>query len=204
MGTMRIVLSNQALSWNKHWSMGREYWEGFIAPYHVTHSTISLIYGNVKAMVKGIIPCFSRYSLSCDCWSTNNNDLKAICWFIHAFHNGKYRSILLDCHPIKDSSAHSLEISLRRVCDFYGLDSDAYITTDNATSNVSAFSGHRFQCMAHALNSACSHLTSNTRQNTSTYGLTVEERKEVREFFKTVDTVCSIFRTKSAFTDLSD
>ena len=109
----------------------------------------------------------------------------------------------MDCHPIGDSSAHSLEISLRRVCDFYGLDSDAYITTDNATSNVSAFSGHRFRCMAHALNSACSHLTSNTRQNTSTYGLTVEERKEVREFFKTVDTVCSIFRTKSAFTDLS-
>ena len=109
----------------------------------------------------------------------------------------------MDCHPIEDSSAHSLEISLRRVCDFYGLDSDAYITTDNATSNVSAFSGHRFRCMAHALNSACSHLTSNTRQNTSTYGLTVEERKEVREFFKTVDTVCSIFRTKSAFTDLS-
>ena len=204
MGTMRIVLSNHALSWDKHWSMGREYWEGFIAPYRVTQRTVPLIYGNVKAMVRGIIPCFSRYSLSCDCWSTNNNELKAICWFIHAFHNGKYRSILLDCHPIEDSTARSLENSLKRVRDFYQLDEDVYITTDNASSNVSAFGNHRFRCMAHALNTACSHLTSDTRQDTSTYGLKVKERKKVREYFKTVDTVCSVFRTKSSITELTD
>ena len=193
MKSMRVLTANIALSWDKRSENVGLYWNKEIASYYISDSTLPFIYKGVKTMIKALIPLFSGYSLTCDCWSNRKASFKAICYHIHVYHDNHYCSLLLDVIPISDGSAVTLESSFRRLCEEYGLDEKCLITTDNASNNVSCFGESRVSCAAHSINTACTHTMSLTA-DTSTYILKRNERKEIAEYFCTAETVCSVFK----------
>lgn len=215
--TMRVIVLNIPLSWNRRTNSSDLYFTYELATYDQSDRTIPLIYKNTKRMLKSLIPCFAAYSLSCDCWSTLSLDMKVICFFIHVYHNGKYKTMLLDAVPINRSDSDSINKAFCSVCEEYGLDKNCFVTTDNASSNVSCFGSRQNRCVAHAISTSCVHTQSSTPSRTKGLFLEAKERKIVREYFELVESVCGLFRrgvyrefcewfahSKSLFPDISD
>ena len=194
MRTMRILVSNIALSWNRRESIADLYWRDQLATYHQSNKMIPLIYENLRILMKQLLPCFSSYSLSCDAWSMPSVNFKAICFFIHVYHQRKYRTLLLDVRSIEGGTAVDIADSLKSVCGYYGLDPNALITTDGASANIKCFGDKRLVCMAHALNTACAHLVSTAKESKKST-LSFEERTIIREYFNTAERICKIFRS---------
>lgn len=192
MRTMRIIMSNIALSWDKQNKQNELYWSDELAKYNESNKRIEEIYGDMKYYIKHFLSGISEYSFSCDCWSVLNADFKAICFFVHVYYDNQFVSLLLDVVSMKNSTAESIRAAFDDICKNYELDKNKYIVTDNASSNKKCFKVNRIGCFAHRLNTACAHLTSLSKRETG--GLTKTERKKISEFFSVAEHVCQIFR----------
>lgn len=192
--TMRVIVSDISLSWNRRTAAADLYWSMQLATYEQSDRLIPQIYEDVRIMLKSLIPCFSSYSLSCDCWSSVSLRVKVICFFLHVYHQNKYKTLLLDVIPIDKGDALSIKSAFKALCDYYGLDESTVVTTDNASSNVRCFGAFQNECKAHGLNTACMHLVSDTKRATQKLFLNFDERRVIRAFFATVEGTCSTLR----------
>lgn len=192
--TMRVLESSISLSWDRRSKAADLWWDNEIATYDQSKATIPIIYSNTKILLKSLIPHFTSYSFSCDCWSSMSLKFKVICYFLHVYHNQEFRTFLLDAVPIEKGDAQCIRGSYKSVCEYYGLKEEAFITTDNASSNVNCFGDLQNACKAHSINTACSHLVSKTVKDSSVLALSVEERQCVRDYFSVAESTCGAFR----------
>ena len=192
MKTMRIIMSNIALSWNKHGKGSDLYWDSELATYYESNRMIPKLYNYMRYYIKELMHSIPDYSYSCDCWSVANVKFKAICFFVHFYYRNQFVSLLLDVKSIDNSKADSIKDIFLEVVKEYGLDKNKYITTDNAKSNENAFGELRIGCFAHRINTACTHLT--TKSSRIVGGLSVMERKTIADFFNTAEHICHVFR----------
>lgn len=192
MKTMRIIMSNIALSWNNQGVGADLYWKSELATYYESNKMIPRLYNCMRYYIKELMRSIPDYSYSCDCWSVANIKFKAICFFVHFYYRNSFVSLLLDVKRIDNSKAESIKDIFLQVVKDYGLDTNKYITTDNARSNENAFGDFRIGCLAHRINTACTHLT--TKSSKIVGGLSVMERKILADFFNTAEHICHVFR----------
>ena len=192
MRTMRIIMSDIALSWDKHNPLNELYWNNELATYYMSNKTIPVIHNNIRYYLKVALKEATDYSFSCDCWSVLNVEFKAIAFYIHIYYHRKFISLLLDVKPITNSTNDTIRSSFDQVCSDYGLSPSKYITTDNAGSNVKAFKENRIGGFAHRLNTACTHLTSTSKKVVG--NLQIVERKMISDFFSVAEHICQVFR----------
>ena len=149
----------------------------------------------MKIVIKSFLSNISHYSISCDCWSTYDVNFKAICFFIHVYQEGHYRSLLLDVKPLQDSKSQSIKTAYQEVLKEYSLNpADIPVVCDNASSNVAAFE-NKLTCFAHAFNTACAHLINMTADDKSSiYGIELKDREYIFSIFSVAETVCQLFR----------
>lgn len=106
-----------------------------------------LIAENVKRYLAG----FKQYAFCCDGWSVMKPYVSLEAYFVCVFHENKYHTLLLDCQHFEKSSSERLLEGWKVVCEKYGLNPYAMITTDGAFNNVSAFGENRIPCNAHLI-----------------------------------------------------
>ena len=122
MKTMRIIMSNIALSWNKHGKGSDLYWDSELATYYESNRMIPRLYDHMRFYIKELMRSIPDYSYSCDCLSVANVKFKAICFFVHFYYRNKFVSLLLDVKRIDNSKAGSIKDIFLEVVKDYGLD----------------------------------------------------------------------------------
>lgn len=60
--TMRVLVSDISLAWNRRTAAADPYWSLQLATYEQSNRFIPLIYEDVRVMLKSLIPRFSSYS----------------------------------------------------------------------------------------------------------------------------------------------
>lgn len=198
MRTVKVTVGNMADSWNRRDDVTCLFWKDDIATYDQSNRVIPVIYNNLRVLLQCLLQCFSAYSLSCDAWSLPSVGFKAICFFIHVYHQRTYRTLLLDVIPVDGGKAEDIDNAAKRVGKYYHLSEDWLITTDGAFANVRCFGTRRLICIAHALNTACSHLVSPARDSRAC-NLDKDERSIIREYFGAADNICKIFRSDATY-----
>lgn len=199
---MRVIAMNLPLTSERN-ELYELYWKDIIPGYDTIQKLSTVLYDNMKIVIKSFLSNITHYSISFDCWSTYDVGFKAICFFAHVYQEGHYRSLLLDVKSMEDSTSASISNAFQEVTKEYQLNTtDIRVVGDNASSNVSAFK-NKLTCFAHAFNTACSHLIKKTEDSKLKIGLgtSLDERKKMDAFFSIAETVCGLIRG-SAFKKL--
>ena len=125
-----------------------------------------------------------------------NIDYKAICFFIHGFCGNEYQTLLLDVKSLAGNSSEFIKSAFNEVADYFGLKKDCLMVGDNASVNTAAFKERKVMCFAHAIQTACRHLTTETEDSSCKikYGIDYASRKKITTVFNIINQVCQIFR----------
>lgn len=122
-----------------------------IPSYDTLRKYMTLLYHCIKKGLKSAFPSFKEYALCCDGWSVLKPNVSLEAYFLCFFHHNEYKSYLLDCAILEQSTGTSIAKACEEICSFYGLDSRRMVTTDGARNNLKAFQDDRALCNAHAI-----------------------------------------------------